>query len=310
MSELERNRQTRDTDPDLQQIDRMLADLAEDAPDMPADFHETWVKAVSLEAARNQPKKAFSSNGRAQWRRLAAAAAVMVFLVGGTLLTRKSFHPSVSVEKTEEKQAVYTVEDMAVPMASSNLTEPAAPMMEAVPDEADEALAFGMSAEEDQAMALGMAAEEDQAWDADEGDWMEAPMEEAAFVSDDLEEADWEETAEAAEPMEESEAMEEAEAEEESAYANSVTLLSEEPAEQPQNGKNAAVLYSKEAEASLPAEASEPEQPETQPEESEFVVFLRDLGTFTLRALPWMLGVLALWILWTVARKRRKSPPD
>lgn len=67
-------------------LDRELAALAAEVPEIPADFHHGWVEAVREEAAQ-QVKETPRGMAR-QWRRLAGVAAMMVFLIGGTLLTR------------------------------------------------------------------------------------------------------------------------------------------------------------------------------------------------------------------------------
>ncbi len=67
-------------------LDRELAALAAEVPEIPADFHHGWVEAVREEAAQ-QAKETPRGMAR-QWRRLAGVAAMMVFLIGGTLLTR------------------------------------------------------------------------------------------------------------------------------------------------------------------------------------------------------------------------------
>jgi hypothetical protein len=82
---------TTDTERTIPDLDRELAALAEEAPEMPADFHEGWMKAIREETKKaEQPEqaKAESRGMIRQWRRLAGAAAIMVFLIGGTLLTR------------------------------------------------------------------------------------------------------------------------------------------------------------------------------------------------------------------------------
>ena len=67
-------------------LDKMLAQMAEETPDVPDDFHARWTEAVKAEA--NQNKAETRKAGNRQWRYILSAAAVFAFLIGGTLLTR------------------------------------------------------------------------------------------------------------------------------------------------------------------------------------------------------------------------------
>ncbi len=69
--------------------DRILAQMAQETPEMPADFHDRWTRAVRAEAAQ-QKQTEKRKDSRRQWRYLLSAAAVFVFLIGGTLLTRNT----------------------------------------------------------------------------------------------------------------------------------------------------------------------------------------------------------------------------
>ena len=66
-------------------LDKTLADLAEDIPPMPADFHDKWMNAVRAEAEQaEKPIPVFVS----RWLRIFSIAAVFVFLIGGTFVYR------------------------------------------------------------------------------------------------------------------------------------------------------------------------------------------------------------------------------
>lgn len=70
-------------------LDRMLAEMAQETPEMPADFHARWTEAIRAEAGeapRTETGK--HREGRRQLRYILSAAAVFIFLIGGTLLTR------------------------------------------------------------------------------------------------------------------------------------------------------------------------------------------------------------------------------
>ena len=99
-----------------EELDRMLAQMAQEAPEMPEDFHARWTNAVRSDetpaagGAQKQDGTDKRREGRRQWRYVLSAAAVFVFLIGGTLLTRsyekglKNNPPAaenVSVMKTE-----------------------------------------------------------------------------------------------------------------------------------------------------------------------------------------------------------------
>ena len=70
-------------------LDRMLEQMARETPEMPADFHARWtetIRAEAGEAPRTETGK--HREGRRQLRYILSAAAVFIFLIGGTLLTR------------------------------------------------------------------------------------------------------------------------------------------------------------------------------------------------------------------------------
>ena len=74
---------------DLAALDRMLEQMARETPEMPADFHARWTEAIRAEAGeapRTETGK--HREGRKQLRYILSAAAVFIFLIGGTLLTR------------------------------------------------------------------------------------------------------------------------------------------------------------------------------------------------------------------------------
>ena len=79
------------------ELDALLAQMAEEVPPMPADFHDRWVNAVRADAQQKaepargeKPGKIVSMN---RWARVLSTAAVLVFLFGGTLLYRNSRKP-------------------------------------------------------------------------------------------------------------------------------------------------------------------------------------------------------------------------
>lgn len=79
---------------DMDTLDQDLRSLQEDVPPMPEDFHAGWMKKVEEEAMQKQTK-------RTTWTRILSVAAALVFVVGGTLLTRDDLAPSTSTQEDD-----------------------------------------------------------------------------------------------------------------------------------------------------------------------------------------------------------------
>ena len=291
---------------ELAALDRELAQLAQDTPEMPDDFHARWTEQVRAEAGQAQ-RKARTEKGR-QWRYILSAAAVFVFLIGGTLLTRS--------RKTNDLTADYA----------------AAPRMTAVP-------AAGMAAEDAGAAVMAdMAAEEDFAEQEEE-----APAPEANWISSlfTMKEDSAVYAGKAAESAYEAAGdMTEAAAPEEDAYA-ALEEAAEEPetAAAPEAAKSAAnsvefagtagsansaavpeatAAVTATAMPTAPATAAPTPEPAAQPvtepapepaaEDSPFVSFLKDLGIFTLKTLGAALCcAVPVSAVLLIRRKRRKK---
>ena len=118
-------------------LDAELAQMAEEVPPMPADFHEKWMNAVRSEARQSAPAventeiKAPVSLTR--WTRILSIAAVFVFLIGGTILYRNSQETlSSAAFRTEAKNAVMlSVEAPAAGAVSEEREEAEAPEKDA-----------------------------------------------------------------------------------------------------------------------------------------------------------------------------------
>ena len=67
---------------DVDTLDQELRSLQEDVPPMPEGFHAGWMKQVEEEAMQKTTRKT-------TWTRILSIAAALVFVVGGTLLTRE-----------------------------------------------------------------------------------------------------------------------------------------------------------------------------------------------------------------------------
>lgn len=74
---------------DIDTLDQELRSLQEDVPPMPGDFHAGWMTKVEEEAMQK-------NNRRNSWTRALSVAAALVFVIGGTLLTRDDFAPGQS----------------------------------------------------------------------------------------------------------------------------------------------------------------------------------------------------------------------
>ena len=115
----------------MDQLDRELAQMAQEAPEMPEDFHARWTAQVRAEA--QQAKTLSRKEGRRQWRYILSAAAVFVFLIGGTVLTRsiRAGRSAVGAQVQEKKAAEVLLTGAeaptteAVPLATSAPTAPA-----------------------------------------------------------------------------------------------------------------------------------------------------------------------------------------
>ncbi len=303
--------------------DRILEEMARETPDMPADFHARWTEAIR-EEAKQQQKTAKQQESRRQWRYVLSAAAVFVFLIGGTLLTRAS-EPKAQLRKQE----------IAVEAAA-----PAAEDKEAPAAEAEEVPVLGMEAAPAAKNEAATAIRESQYINTDAAKDAFASMAypaagasyEAAEVNDEVTEADYAEagpyygSAEMEDEVTEAdyaaaEVSDAAAADYAAAGAEGENAGSRKAAEEAAEGRakaytgvSAAMAMPTEAVAASPMKTKEPtaapteaptvsptvvkteaptaaptEEPSAAPAEaygegSGFVSFLKDLGIFTLKA--------------------------
>ena len=269
------------------ELDQILADMAEETPEMPADFHEKWTRAIREEAAAPKERETEEKRrkARTQWRRLAGMAAVMVFLVAGTLLTRGRWHPegnrAGSVQEISREEALRPEEagdavmfaaNGAVSNADTVPANGAFSNADAVPVKAAaKSAALGNEASEAD-MAAEAVYEAEEAYEAD-----------AAYEAAEATENE-EETAVAAEPMRTAEAA-----------------ATVEPM---QTAETAAT-----AEPMRTAETAATVEPTTGPREidqdSEFVRFMKDMGRFIGMVWPYLAGA-AVICLGAILIKRKK----
>ena len=85
---------------DYDTLDQELRSLAEDVPPMPEDFHAGWMTKVEEEAMQK-------TNRRNSWTRILSVAAALVFVIGGTLLTRDDLAPSPAANQEYALTASY-----------------------------------------------------------------------------------------------------------------------------------------------------------------------------------------------------------
>ena len=243
-----------------EELDRLLEEMAEETPEMPADFHARWTKQIQEE------QKAHKHSERTrQTRYILSAAALFVFLVGGTLITRgwNRRHPAVTAP-APQAQVMYSVD-----AAGSNALKA-------------DALQTAEEREE--------AAEADNAALMEEAPVMAAQMKEASGMAGNAAEAPDMMMAEAAESAAEEEVY--GEAAEAPAMKEAAKDAAAKRAEEPADA--AAAAGTAETEAAAVKETGKTEaaaKPAEAPkEENGFISFMRDFARFSLKAL----GVLAV----------------
>ena len=130
MSDQEKNTGRTD-DMDFSALDAELAKMAEEAPEVPEDFHEKWTRMIREEAAAGRPAAAAKPRkGRGQLRYILSAAAAFVILVGGVVIARNN---GLLQGRTSAPEPPVTASNML--MAADTVQEAA----ESVYDEAEAA---------------------------------------------------------------------------------------------------------------------------------------------------------------------------
>lgn len=84
-----------------------LSPLNEEVPDMPENFHAQWTALVKEDAMKQEESRKVAPMRR--WTRILSVAAALVFVVGGTLLTKDTLSPA----HTTPQQAATANEDSA-----------------------------------------------------------------------------------------------------------------------------------------------------------------------------------------------------
>ena len=255
-------------------LDKMLAQMAEETPDVPDDFHARWTEAVKAEA--NQNKAETRKAGSRQWRYVLSAAAVFAFLIGGTLLTRND----PFFERTNRGG---TAAKTQVSETAGAVSAPSGMLMTEERETEESAEVYGT--EPEMVFSMKMAADRDEAgngtgngiadYSAAAGGATEAAMEEAGPEAPMLMDAAMEEAQPEA-PM----LMDAAEApEQEEAFVGESMEEAAEPA------ATAAPTAAPTATAMPTAAPTATEIPAEAPAEEKQASFLQDLGIFTLKTL-------------------------
>ena len=286
------------------ELDAALAQMAEEVPPMPADFHDRWMNAVRAEAGSTAPAEEPAPKHTlsiVRWTRILSVAAVFVFLIGGTLLYRnskKSLSFPVSFE-AEKQDAVETAVEPATELAAGAVMETAEETEEADAEEPLMMESYMQAAAVDGAAGVPADAEAEdrealKAAGAVQNAFTAAPKEAAET---DAEEADY--AMEAA--YEEESAMEAAayEAAEEAAMPAPTKALTPAPTAAPT--------------ASPTVEPTAVPTVEPEPEQTGFLpaagAFFTDMGDFLLAALPYLL-VLAVPAVTALVIRRRKNKKE
>ena len=285
------------------ELDAALAQMAEEAPPMPADFHARWMNAVRAEAGSTAPAEEPAPKNTlsvVRLTRILSIAAVFVFLIGGTLLYRnskKSLTSSVPLAAEKQENAETVDEPAAEPAVEAAAG--------AVMEEAEEAAAeeplmmesYMQAAAVDGAAGVPADAEAEdrealKAAGAVQNAFTAAPKEAAET---DAEEADY---AMEADEFEEEPAMEAAvyEAAEEAAVPAPTEAPTPEPTAAPTSVPTAEPT-------AVPTDEPEPEQAGFLPAAG---AFFTDMGDFLLAALPYLL-VLAVPAVAALVIRRRKN---
>ena len=286
------------------ELDAALAQMAEEVPPMPADFHDRWMNAVRAEAGSTAPAEEPAPKHTlsiVRWTRILSVAAVFVFLIGGTLLYRnskKSLSSPVSFE-AEKQGTVETAVEPATELAAGAVMETAEEAEEAAAEEPLMMESYMQAAAVDGAAGVPADAEAEdrealKAAGAVQNAFTAAPKEAAET---DAEEADY--AMEAA--YEEESAMEAAayEAAEEAAMPAPTKALTPAPTAAPT--------------ASPTVEPTAVPTVEPEPEQTGFLpaagAFFTDMGDFLLAALPYLL-VLAVPAVTALVIRRRKNKKE
>ena len=151
-----------------------LVSLGEEIPSMPENLHAAWADAIRKESQMTEKQNNGLSVKKRAWPRILAVAAALVFVVGGTILTRDELNPPTA-KKSSASTSNYarnTSAKLAAPQSAANYAMDdydAAPAeaMYAMEEAADTGV-YGVSG--GQMMAAGTAFNEKEEAEAESGE--------------------------------------------------------------------------------------------------------------------------------------------
>ena len=278
------------------ETDAALAQMAEDVPPMPADFHDRWMNAIRAEAEKTaspaEQKTHRNTVSITRWTRILSIAATFVFLIGGTLLYRSSKSPLTAARSAEKKAAVMAAEVQESSETAEEIPAEGAAMDEYAAEDAEmdadfmlfagaskdasaatnAVMAVSAAGAFDEAMTMGESAEEEAAECAAEESVPAAAMEAATEIKGES----FSETADAAEKPE---------------PAPFATACPTGPVPEQQKTADEPAEESAEV-SSLLGDAG---------------AFLTDMGDFLLAALPYLAVLAVPAVIALIIRRRKKS---
>ena len=265
------------------ELEALLAEMARETPEMPADFHEAWTAKIREEGAPAH------RGGKKMWIRALSTAAVFVFLIGGTAIYR-----AVKPRTQTAGGRIHAVQEERTGAAEYSVV-PAAGMIadsaEMTAGEEDTDMLFTGETADSAGMDTGSA----------ESGFMMYAAKSSAYTAPAEAENDAEaflDTEEAAEIQANMSVPDEAEAAEEA----EITEEAAEAAEQ-ETAPGITDIASPEDTASGAEEDTEKPGPG-----GEMLSFFRDMGGFLLTVLPFLGAAgAALVIAAGIRRKRREK---
>ena len=160
--------------PDEKKIDRLLEEMAETAPEAPADFHDKWMNAVREEAGKQKAPVS-------QWPKILSVAAAFVLLIGGVILVRTNGRKQQTPDTPALPLSGEAVEEAKTAVAAEEAQDAAAPLPVAKARREEKTANLGLPvstnapAEEKAVplMAAGAAREAEPAYEAEEAEEVE-----------------------------------------------------------------------------------------------------------------------------------------
>ena len=271
------------------ELDAKLAQMAEETPEVPEDFHARWTEQIRKEAAE-KTQNGKKRESRRQWRYVLSAAAVFVFLIGGTLLVRR-FDSRTNKAGDTAGHGNGRTPEIRTESAGSEAEINGSAANDRVPE-----------------AAYSAAEEPEPEKAAEETALFDAATEDAAEMNETAMEADAEELFDAGEAWAMEEVTEEAAPAGFAMKAESAAGKSAGAAQQAE-ATEIPVPAAAEAPTEMPEASAAPTEtpvPEADREHDGFIGFLADLGVFTLETLAVAAaGFLVIAVIRTLRKKKK-----